>query len=730
MFLKYLDKGLYTIPCRKASKATSLESGYSLIEWSERGIPHDLIDQWDKRFPISEGYGIALLCGKSSGIIGLDADTTDPELLAILPSSPCIKVGNTGHTGFFRYAHEFSETKKIKPQVKLNYKEEVEILSNGKYTLLPPSIHEDTKRAYIWVSEEDLYRIDLDELPELPIDIVERVEAYYAKKFGYAYDAKKPVIDLSEVHQATDGRAPHGAHDRIKKKTALLIEQELPIDQAVMELLEYDKTHHEGISYFEDRARGADSKADPKANALRFYANILSFINAKRIRLNEKPLECIYEFKKEFNPILVQQKIEHIPYPKARGVMGAFQTYCALMSNGNIDAISLGGALSLMSVVCANRFRTQAIQFDVRSNMYVLNLAKSGVGKEIPQSLIEDILSDTDLMGSASYKSGTSIIQDLPLQQERLNVIDECAAFLRSIASGEGFQQEINDILSQLFTKSRSKFAGFASVGNGAKFGSCWNPSVSILGSTTVYGFKKSVNRSMGEKGLMARFLTFWQYSVGQYKDPTKADMLRASKIKEQLKRNINSIIGVKKIEATDYVRTLIPEGSKSIGDGIKYSPIVIEIEDEALNLFKEYKKRFFPEDDKEESFQDSFRNRFAELAVKCALMDAISNGAESIAKDSMEWGIAVVEACWANVKGLYEETSAENQLEAESIKALNFIKKYGSISRSELSKLMGRAIPGKKKAEIFQELIDLGLAKKETIKDKVGHPKEMLSFV
>lgn len=722
MFLKYRDQGLYALPCKKASKATALQSGYSLIEWSSTGIPETLLAEWDEKFPIKDGWGIALLCGEASGVIGLDIDSSDPELLSLMPFSPCVKVGKTGQTRFYKYSNEFSQTQKIKPQIKLSGKEEVEICSNGKYTLLPPSIHEDTKLPYLWISEDDLYRIDLDELPELDADIVERVQSYYAKKFGYAHDVKKPVIDLSEVHQSVDGRCAHGSHDRLKKKAVLLIEQELPINDAVLELYKYDKTHHEGVSYFEDRSRGADSKCDPKTNALRFYANMLSYINVKRLRSNEKPLECVYDFEKSFSPVFAK-KIAYVPYPKAFGVMGDFQKYCGLVSNGDdVEALSLGAALSLMSVLCANRVRTQLDQYDIRPNIYVLNIAPSGAGKETPQRLVSELLSESGLLGAASYKSGTSIIQTLPKQQERLNVIDEAAAFLKSIASGEGFQQEINDVLSGLYTKASTKFDGFAFADKGETVGACWNPSVSILASTTVFGFAKAANRSMAEKGLLPRFQCFKQDDGGNWKRATPESLKEADKLKSRLREFVKIILSEEKIIADGFKEQVISEG-------IKYTPRLIKAEHDAVDLFFEYKKKFFAAKGRvNESFEAPFQNRFAENAAKNALLYSISIGAPTISLEAMQWGIDVIDAQWANARALYEETSAENQLEAESVATLNKIKNAGEISKRDLKRSM-KGIGPKRKDEIINELIDLKIIDHRFAKDHKSGPEKQMLF-
>ena len=97
MLEKYFSQGYHCIPCLRSSKASALERGYSTIEYGEKGVVEEQVTGWDVRFPIQKGYGIALLCGTASKTIALDIDSDDAELGKLLPDSPCVKKGKTGH---------------------------------------------------------------------------------------------------------------------------------------------------------------------------------------------------------------------------------------------------------------------------------------------------------------------------------------------------------------------------------------------------------------------------------------------------------------------------------------------------------------------------------------------------------------------------------------------------------------------------------------------------------
>jgi hypothetical protein len=60
----------------------------------------------------------------------------------------------------------------------------LDLLGEGKQTVLPPSIHPDTNEPYYWWTDETLADYRLEELPELPNDIAEKI-AEVLRQFGY-----------------------------------------------------------------------------------------------------------------------------------------------------------------------------------------------------------------------------------------------------------------------------------------------------------------------------------------------------------------------------------------------------------------------------------------------------------------------------------------------------------------------------------------------------------------
>lgn len=105
--------------------------------------------------------GIAV-AGGFNGLVIIDFDTDDRDILGeiakALPRPNVAKKGRRGFVGFYRAAGELPRARKFVTPKKDGRpgKVLVEILTTGK-TVLPPSIHPDTKEPYRWLTKATLY---------------------------------------------------------------------------------------------------------------------------------------------------------------------------------------------------------------------------------------------------------------------------------------------------------------------------------------------------------------------------------------------------------------------------------------------------------------------------------------------------------------------------------------------------------------------------------------------
>ena len=162
---------------------------------------------WNTRLhPITNpqpGANVGVRCG-DGGLIAFDFDDDETALAIseVFPESPVNKVGQRAWTSFYRAdsdtpSEDFYDT---------NGKKVLQILSSGRQTVIPPSIHPDTKQPYRWRNGHSLYDTALHDLPSLPRDYRERI-----LKLGYA--PQKRVTEPVEVVDPETGEIASGGFE-------------------------------------------------------------------------------------------------------------------------------------------------------------------------------------------------------------------------------------------------------------------------------------------------------------------------------------------------------------------------------------------------------------------------------------------------------------------------------------------------------------------------------------
>lgn len=679
MFTKYLERGLSVFPLAKNSKIPTKE----FSNWQRFCIElpsNKEAEEWDEWW--SRGLcNIALALGPASGVMCRDADYPDGdiEMAKLIPPSPVEKFGHKGSSGFFRpceglYSHKPSG---------------LDILWTGTYTVLPPSIHPDSRKPYRWTTMDTLENFSVSDLPIIDLSF----ESDYVIRFEEKYPQKK-----RGSHKGTGAR-----NETLKAIVGAMLHRGDDFYKIANEIYLEDQKHDTPL--FTDKKDQYKAKTEKEARnaAMTFVLSVAKSAFSKGL-VEAEPIKEIRS-DQEIKVFVPKE------YPKARGMMRSFQQLCGARSTGdNQEALSLAGSIAMMAILSSNKFATECAGRITCPNIYLMSLAYSSFGKGIAQEVLSELLEETNLTGSGNYKSDTSLIMNLPSQQEVLIINDESSAYLKNIAGRESYNSSIVELQCELFSKSSTRFHGVATAGHGARYGACWNPHVSFFGCTTPSGFRGSVTREVASKGLMPRFVTFRQLSTGVWDG--RKDRRSVKEMQARLQEKVNKFLKIEKIVHPDFspqveVKTKNGETISANIEGIRYKPTIIPLTPEALELWYQYDERYFNEKSKNpEGFESAFIGRFAEIALKFALCDALSLDRDKIELDSMQWAFDVVEICWHNSSDVYELAHAENRDESDLIRILTFIKKskegyasYRDIQRSH------RGIKGKALAEIINVL-------------------------
>jgi hypothetical protein len=445
-----------------------------------------------------------------------------------------------------------------------------EILSNNKKVTIPPSIHPNGM-AYRWKGE-DLLNYDLEKLPELPPSFISNVKhALQCHSPSTQFDGKKII---------------NGRFDALQSKCGELIKEGKPVDAAVRELVSFDKENHE-VAYFEDHTE--QYHTEPFTNALKMYTSCLDSFNKRHMERSEEyeiPMlaSAIDEVAKEAvsKKKVLQKEIDvkkegnltdfDYNLTKESGVLYDIQKF--VLSNSFIKqpSFALSAALCLVGTLIGRKLSFSGNA----TNLYALNVAPSGSGKDAPQQCLKSIFVSLRLenyLGSGDYVSDASLMDTLPSSPVRLDIIDEASGLLKSVNKGANtYDGKMADILCELYTSSSSKFLGRA-LANGEVRGQVDRPCVSLLMSTTPRGFQESLTIKAVEKGLLGRTLIF----QGNSDNPAER-VARFTDLKEDAKMHLKELSNFEPLSTTECI----------IGD-IEQKVHIMEADEEASVLLDAY---------------------------------------------------------------------------------------------------------------------------------------------
>jgi Bifunctional DNA primase/polymerase, N-terminal len=171
-----LHKNDYSpLPIAFGTKAPCSEHGQLMTGWTRLcDIPFS-VEEISKllRRP---GLGVGVATGYR-GLIAVDHDYEDLEIGAavanILDLSIVEKHGRRGRTSFYRDPTGAIRNRKF---ICRDGQVILEILAKGCQTVLPPTVHPETGKPYVWLTARTLENTKLHELPVVSPDIIARLE--------------------------------------------------------------------------------------------------------------------------------------------------------------------------------------------------------------------------------------------------------------------------------------------------------------------------------------------------------------------------------------------------------------------------------------------------------------------------------------------------------------------------------------------------------------------------
>lgn len=680
--LDLLNAGYSPIPGKYGTKQPAIKewTKYCIRKPTEEEVLH-----WGNTF---DEANIDLAMGEASGVIALDFDSTDPKVIELIehmmPDSPVERIGSKGWVRFFRFMGEHSFALKHNGEVVF------EILSNNKKVTIPPSRHPSGK-DYTW-KHNSLLDINKNDLPLLPIGLIAAVQ----NKLKTAF----PGTELNSSIKSINGR-----NDSLSSECGKIIAAGTPVNEAIQQLITFDKENNDP-PLFSDEAEFRHT--EPFSNALAFYANHLQSVNTKRFRdhkeyeipitasaINETYVEEILKKKEQRPENQKSLKVPELP-TKLPGALGMI--YNHILNNSYVPqpAFALSAALGIMGALCGRKTQFQG----VASNLYLLNLASSGSGKDMPMQIVKNMLSNINahyLLGAGDYVSDASLMDELATNPVRIDVIDEASGLLKNVTSASnGYNGKMADILCELYTTATDTFLGRMTA-EGRK-GMCDRPCVLVMGATTPTGFKGAVNRAALEKGLLGRFIIFF----GDSKQPARR-VEEPEPISEELKSYLlfwkgweppsSADIKLGGTEQKVYRLGCTPDANLMLNVWFK------EVDSDRIEL-------------PEESPYLPIVSRLYQQTLKLALISAcsrINTGKPEVDVEDVKFAIQVMKYYKYHMRDVVDNNIFSNETEAKYVKVLLLIQKAKPMITQQVLNEKTRWLKPKERESIMRELLTDG---------------------
>jgi hypothetical protein len=670
---EFTDAGYSVIPDKFASKQPAIKG------WTNYCVekPTDQeIENWSNSFPESN---VAVCLGRASGIVAIDFDCTDPQVAEIMelftPPSKVEKKGTKGWTRFYKW-HPGIKTDKLDINGNIIF----EVLSEGKKTTIPPSKH-PSGMSYEW-SGKSLASVCPEDLGVFPMNIINTIRDKILALPQYRSGA------VNAYNKVVQGR-----NDLMSKYAAEVMKEENELGVIINKLIEYDKIHNEPPLFCDPTEFGND---DNVTNCLHFFASHLSSWNTKRFNNNQSYEHILLpkEGDEGKSKSEASENSSNPELPKAEGVLAAIMNY--ILQNSYIEqpAFAFSAALSLVATLAGRKFEFEG----VAPNLYLLNVAPSGSGKNAPQEKIKEVLIDAKcdyLLGSGDYVSDASLMDGLPESPVRLDIIDEAGGMLKSVnRGGATYNGKMADILAELYTTSTSIFLG-RQTAEGNK-GRALRPNVNLLCSTTPTGLSEGVTVSAIEKGLMGRFLIF----IGEGNK-------KARRVEQPTRLDTKTILNLQQLAAYE------PQKSDKIIAGHAQDVTFLTKTDQANIMLQQA----FEEFDKwriEAEGNDVMLpiiSRLYQQMLKVTMIHAISRQifkeVPEVDHNDVSFGYQTIRHFYHNMKNIIEQCVFSNKTEQNVQKVLNVItnSKEGLV-KMELSNRT-RFLKKKERNDILEDLLE-----------------------
>lgn len=353
---------------------------------------------------------------------------------------------------------------------------------------------------------------------------------------------------------------------------------------------------------------------------------------------------------------------------------------------------SLSAAIVTVATAFARKVQTPT---GLRTNFYVMNVGRSGCGKDNARQMIKKIFDKAGQfrrVAVESLASGSAINTALTVEPASLFLIDEIGRLLKTIKNSNKTAPHIADIIDTLLKIYSSAGTRYQpkTYADKTKNISINQPCLLILGTTTEQVLFDSLTSENAEDGFLSRFVLFFSENPNPrprfpfVKEPPEHI---TEFLKEIMEMTVDEAIDNPKVKTLEFT-----EGAFKILEN--FADKIYNLQNDLINKGKEHQANLY--------------NRTIQIAQQYALVKACSDRKEYIDEDCIIWGTELAQFNAEQMAYIFEHYVADNQTQANLNKVYNTIQKFNGISQSELTRKL-QNMTARERNEAIATLVEAG---------------------
>lgn len=709
--------------------------------------------------------GIGLALGESSAppglrLVAMDVDTDDAiiskAILSALPASPVRKKGRTGQTAFYLAPPSIDNA----AYNDTNKKRVLDVLCSGRQTILPPTLHANTGQPYVWLTPDTLENFSVADLPVLPDDVIERLDAalapfeisrtqritHAAPGEGAAGDA---TLAADSIHRSLNDAALanlaawvpalqlYGCRDVGGRYKAVASWRSSssgrPLSQRATNLVISpdgikDKGAEQGYTPLDlvMAATGADldtafrflqERVAPQAPIILTAKAPTEEIKRGNLAGLLDPTVAPYvgDVVVPIRPDIAVPAQPAVPAPAYQqaevpadgtipddmcappGLLGDVVNYIIDTASMPIPQHALASALVFVGTIMGRRWESPT---RARTNFYAMALAGSGSGKDHPMKAARALtfaLGLEKFMGAEDAKSDSAIRKLL----ERFPVaglyMDEFGGYFKKILDRRAAAHDKRQRDMILTLFSRANDYYLGSEGATEKAVPIINPHLCMFGASTPEDLWAAFSSASTSDGLLARFLVF---NGDSDEDDWVEPKISLTDPPHALRRKVIDLLEVR------------PKGNLNGVGGNQNRPIMAEWGDGAFDWWTAYRREKSAMANANVMRKPVYK-RAAEHVNKLALVVAVGCDPQQpvITVSGLEWARMVVECSMTALFAAMEDRIADSDHQQNYLWVKRMIFEAGrfGISQIDLRKAVNGRFEKRKLDEIIAQLTEAG---------------------